>query len=181
MTKLTQLFRQTLAKRIVAHRFKNAIELAQTALAEAIETLYAHLYPEPVRAWMAAAPKGFLRPSTQVYVYRNGHHCCLQFATPRPLSYEHISAPLSRATVPPEALKLLDACLVHLEVRDKLRDEERELTGAVLTQLAQYRTLKQLRDGWPEIASFLPEEKEAGRAMIVPPTKLNALLGLPPT
>ena len=180
MPNLTGELREFVARRIVAYRFEKAILDAEEHSKKTADALYAALYPKAVVDWMKKAPKGFfLSTSEGITLAYQGRHERLVFSSERPVSHELRHGQL-RATDHPALKEPIAACIEANAALYRLRKETRDAHNAVIAQMKQYRTVKQLLDGWPEIASFLPAAEQTSNALIVPPTKLNALLNLPP-
>jgi hypothetical protein len=179
MTNLTNEFRRQLTRRIVAHRFKKATAAAAQAVSVAADALYEALYSKAVKAWIAKAPKGFLSQSPSLCIDLGKRRIYVSFSESRAVAEEHLHAGFSAKDYPGLATEIGNATTAY-EALLQCRIEENDAARDVMAQLRQYRTLKQLREGWPEIESLLPPVEPPGRALIVPPTKLNALLNLPP-
>lgn len=62
--------------------------------------------------------------------------------------------------------------------KEALSDKKRELRAQIDAALGQFNTTKQLHEGWPEAAEFLPADSNEKRVPMVPVERLNEALGL---
>lgn len=178
MANLRNEERMSLCRKILAHRFNEEQATLEADYRRIGDELYDLIYSAEEQAKMAACAPGAFIEDNHVYVSHGPHRTWIRidFTRTRLLAYRHKH---NRAELPERcttlvAYELAEAALKeHHKSRDKA---EAEIMGL----LKSFRTFKQLREGWPEVAQFIPPEPNP-QPLVKASESLNKWLKLPPS
>lgn len=138
--------------------------------------VYDSLISQEVRRILRRLPSGWLRANnafTVVLLSGQRHRLTVESALPLPIDAYHGDL----GVVQDETLAV--RVVAHVENREALRDERRELISKLDTRLSSVRTLSQLRSVWPAGEPFYRDlGSRPSNALAVPTAELNRALGL---
>ena len=167
---LTNEIRSNMANAIIEHRFGKALEAAIKESAKAGDALHAKLFP--IRTWNKV-DEALLHWSETSRIQFGGDFTSVRFSKKLPVpNYKPI-------LVPEEFKNLFDACYAYRAAETRIEEEKLKVRREVRQALAQYNTSNQLKEGWPDAASFLPPEPSNEKGLAVVPKELSKKLNLP--
>lgn len=168
--RLTEKIRSKMENDIIEHRFGKALADAKKESAKAGDALHAKMFP--IRTWFKV-DKALLIWSETSRAQFDKEFTGLRFSKKMPVPNYH---PIQ---VPEEFKELFDACYECKSAETRIEKEKLKVRGEVRQALAQYNTSNQLKEGWPEAASFLPPEPSKKKSLVIVPKELNKKLNLP--
>lgn len=168
--RFTNKIRSMIENAIIEHRFGKALADAKKKSAKAGDALHAKVFP--TRTWLKV-DEALLYWSDMGRAQFGKEFVGLRFSKKMPV-------PGYNAVVVPEEFKeLFDVCCECRSTETRIEEEKYKIRGEVRQALAQYNSSNQLREGWPDAASFLPPEPSKEKGLAIVPKELNKKLNLP--
>lgn len=177
MSRLTQNIRERICNRAITAAFKEREESRAAAEIALGMEAYQAAFPEKERVAAAAMPEGWLRLDRCLRFNANGWNVTLRVNPGVPVpSAEYGCRNLASLTG-----ELADRVQRHAQDEENLRDERRKAERELSGFLDQFKTIKQMREAWPEGEPFYAEFDVDRKPTGVPAVRvaeINALLGI---
>ena len=177
MTRITQHIREKINYQAVNTAFAER----EAAMGEASHALgmeaYEASFPKAVRQQAEAMPDGWLRLDKCLRFNANGWNVTLSVKVGVPVP----SAMHNCQTIAALTGDLGERVQAHKTAGEKLRSEKRAAEQEMSGFLEQFRSIKQMREAWPEGAPFyaaFETERKAANLPAIRVQKINELLNL---
>lgn len=178
MSRLTQNIRERICKRAIAAAFKEREESHEAAEHALGMEAYAAVLPEAERLAAAALPERWLKTDRCLRFNANGWTATLTVSEKVPVPFDDRAYCTPLGTLTGDLGERVQA---HVQGEEKLRDEKRKAVRELSGFLDQFKTIKQMREAWPEGEPFYAEfdvERKAAGVPAVRVAEINALLGI---
>lgn len=177
--KLYAHHKESIINRILADTFKAREEAVEAGFTELAERIYSELYGH-LRALLSTVPREWLSLSSGIKVeFPDSHsqtrdYLKLKESRPVPTNCEQFNRVVAVYRKPePHA----EEHLRLTQLRDKIKDDKRELRNTLTTLFAGVSTRKKALEVWPECEPYLPTEPESKKNLPALPThNLNDMI-----
>lgn len=172
---LNQSMRERLRKNLMAKRFDHEDEALDKRENELAEQAWKKLVGPRNVPKINEIPDGWLDTMPWVRVDTGDRgFTVLSLAKPKPVpqKFRHNAVKESPDSKLGSAVRQFEAD------KEALKQTKSDIRSQIDAALGQFNTTKQLREGWPEAADFLPADSQEKRVPMVPVERLNAALGL---
>lgn len=176
MTRLTEDTKKRIARNAITHKYQPLAEAMKGEEAALALRCYQAVYPASQLAIVATLPPEWFTRCKCLKFNANGWSVTLCAAEDMPTHSANHCRPLGTVTG-----ELAEQVQDYSQRKKKIQEEERSATYEMEGFLNSFKTIKQLRDAWPEGEAFYAQydvSRPAGGVPAVRVAAINELLGI---